>query len=99
MVSDAGGGFAVQRLRVDVSKNSSTAASSKLGELDTSTTTEAPRRASLRPSRVTVLTPESKEADTTSWPSARRATTSLDPMSPLPPMITIFIVDLPSIVA
>ena len=45
-------------LRVEVSKNSSTAASSNEGEFDTSTTTAAPASASASPSPVRVLTPE-----------------------------------------
>jgi hypothetical protein len=48
---------AARTLWVDVSKKSSTAASSNEGELDTSTTTWAPARASARPSPVSVLTP------------------------------------------
>jgi hypothetical protein len=81
-------------LRVDVSKNFSTAASSKEGEFDTSTTTEAPLRASARPSPVMVLTPESGDAATASWPCSRSLLTSFDPMSPVPPMTTIFTVNL-----
>ena len=51
---------------VDVSKNSSTAASSNDGEFDTSTTTSAPARASVRPSPVRVLTPVPGDAGTAS---------------------------------
>ena len=49
---------------VDVSKNFSTAASSKDGEFDTSTTTSASFKAAARPSPVSVLTPESGDAGT-----------------------------------
>jgi hypothetical protein len=55
-------------LRVDVSKKFSTAASSKEGEFDTSTTTDAPLKLSASPSPVSVLTdPESGEVATASW--------------------------------
>jgi hypothetical protein len=54
-MSDAGGRFRVEELRVEVSKNSSTAASSNDGEFDTSTTTAAPKKASARPSPVSVF--------------------------------------------
>jgi hypothetical protein len=48
---------AASKFRVDVSKNSSTAASAKEGEFDTSTTTAAPASDPARPSPVRVLTP------------------------------------------
>src|SRR5215204_368650 len=48
---------AASRLVVDLLKNSIAAASSKDGEFDTSTTTDAPVRTSGRPSPVTVFTP------------------------------------------
>src|SRR5215472_6334323 len=76
------------RLRVDVSKNAITAASSHDGEFVTSTTTSAPASASASPSPVSVLTPEEGEADTASWP--RSSGISFLPMSPLPPITTIF---------
>src|SRR5215470_7133219 len=75
-------------LRVDVSKNSRTALSSNEGEFVTSTTTSAPASASASPSPVRVLTPEEGEADTASWPRSRGI--SFLPMSPLPPITTIF---------
>ena len=53
-------------LRVDVSKKVNTAVSSNDGELDTSTTTDAPASTSSRPSPVIVLTPDAGEAGTTS---------------------------------
>jgi hypothetical protein len=55
----------VSRLVVEVSKNFSTAVSSKDGEFVTSTTTEAPSRAFSRPSPVSVSTPNSGAAATT----------------------------------
>ena len=53
---------AASRLRVDVSKNSITAASAQDGEFDTSTTTFAPASASASPSPVRALTPEDGDA-------------------------------------
>jgi hypothetical protein len=81
-------------LRVDLSKNSITAASAQEGEFDTSTTTFAPVSASASPSPVRALTPEDGEAETASWPCCRRIGTSFLPMSPLPPITTIFMLDL-----
>src|SRR5262249_24377253 len=68
-----------------------TAASSKDGEFNTSTTTAAPLRALARPSPVTASTPARRDVATTSWPSRASIVTSLAPMSPLPPTTTIFI--------
>src|SRR5262249_40892252 len=85
---------AARMLRVDVSKNSSTALSSHDGEFVTSTTTSAPASASRSPSPVMVLTPDEGEADTASWPRSRRMGISFLPMSPLPPITTIFMLDL-----
>src|SRR5436309_9444839 len=82
----------LRRLPVDVSKNFSTAASSKDGEFDTSTTTEAPFRVSASPSPVSVLTPELGDAAIASCPCSRSLMTSFDPMRPLPPITTIFII-------
>jgi len=53
-------------------------------------TTCAPARASLRPSPVMVLTPVLDEAATTSWPPWRRMATVFEPISPVPPITTIF---------
>src|SRR6516164_8156411 len=77
-------------LRVDVSKNSRTALSSKEGEFVTSTTTSAPASAPDSPSPVRVLTPEEGEAATASCPAPRSRGISFLPMSPLPPITTIF---------
>src|SRR3954466_1482771 len=83
---------AARRLRPEVSKNSSTALSSNEGELARSTTTCAPATASLTPSPVMVLTPLLGEAATTSWPPWRRMATVFEPIRPVPPMTTIFMV-------
>src|ERR1700758_5329693 len=71
------------RLRVDVSKNFSTAESSQDGEFDTSTTTEAPFSTSASPSPVRVLTPVLGAAATASCPCSRSLLTSFDPMRPV----------------
>jgi len=77
---------------VEVWKNSITAASSNDGEFDTSTTTSAPATTCASPSPVMVFTPVSGDAGTASCPCSRSFATSLEPMSPVPPIITIFIV-------
>src|SRR5262245_38930426 len=81
-------------LRVDVSKNSNTALSSHEGAFVTSTTTSAPASALASPSPVMVLTPDEGDADAALWPRSRRRGISFFPMSPLPPITTIFIMDL-----
>src|SRR6516164_4380485 len=83
-----------RRLRSEVLKNSSTALSSNEGELARSITTCAPAMASLSPSPVMVLTPVLGEAATTSWPPWRRMATVFEPIRPVPPMTTIFMVTL-----
>src|SRR5262249_21572941 len=83
---------AANKFRVEVPKNSITAASSQDGEFVTSTTTFAPARAPARPSPVSVLTPEEGEAGIASCPRSKGI--SFFPMSPLPPITTIFMVDL-----
>src|SRR4051812_794101 len=55
-------------------------------------TTEALFRASASPSPVRVLTPESGDAAIASCPCSRSFLTSLDPISPLPPITTIFMI-------
>src|SRR5213596_976587 len=84
---------AARRLRPEVSKNSSTALSSNEGELARSITTCVPAMASLRPSPVMLLTPVLGEAATTSWPPWRRMETVSEPIRPVPPITTIFILD------
>jgi hypothetical protein len=79
-------------LRPDVSKNFSTAFSSNDGELVRSITTCAPAMAALRPSPVILLTPLLGEAATTSWPPWRRMGTVFEPIRPVPPITTIFMV-------
>jgi hypothetical protein len=79
----------------DVSKNSITALSSNEGELARSITTCAPAMASLSPSPVMVLTPVLGEAAMTSWPRCRRMVTVFEPIRPVPPITTIFMVDPP----
>src|SRR6516162_546771 len=83
---------AARRLRPEVSKNSSTALSSNEGELARSITTCALAMASLSPWPVMVLTPVLGEAATTSWPPWRRMATVFEPIRPVPPMTTIFMV-------
>src|SRR6266851_7613246 len=83
---------AARRLRPEVSKNPSTALSSNEGELARSITTCVPAMASLRPSPVRLLTPVLGEAATTSWPRWRRIATVFEPIRPVPPIATIFIV-------
>src|SRR5262249_9123990 len=67
-----------------------TALSSNEGEFARSTTTWVPASTSASPSPVIVLTPESGDAATTSWPFCRSLFTSFDPVRPVPPMTTIF---------
>src|SRR5262245_25686744 len=78
--------------RADVSKKFKTALSSHDGALETSTTTAAPASAPARPSPVIVLTPVEGEAGNTSCPSSRKNLTTFFPISPLPPMTTIFMI-------
>src|SRR5262249_54058454 len=85
---------AARRLRVEVSKNAITAASSHDGAFVTSMTTFAPASAWASPSPVRLLTPDDGDAATTSWPCRRRMVTSFFPMSPVPPMTTIFMTNL-----
>ena len=42
-----------------------------------------------------VLTPVSGDAGTASWPCSLSLVTSFDPMSPVPPMMTSFMIDVP----
>src|SRR6266850_3676161 len=76
-----------------------TATSSKDGELETSTTTWAPLSTSANPSPVSVLTPELGDAATASCPTALSFVTSFDPIRPVPPITTIFILFPPSFFA
>src|SRR3954452_15605872 len=85
---------AARRLRPEISKNSSTALSSKEGELARSTATCAPAMTSLSPSPVMVFTPVLGEAAMTSWPAWRRMAAVFEPIRPVPPMMTILMVHL-----
>src|SRR3954469_8542618 len=85
---------AATRLRPEVSKNSSTALSSNEGELARSITTCVPAMASLSPSPVMLLIPLWGEAATTSWPPRRRMATVFEPIRPVPPTMTIFMIPL-----
>jgi hypothetical protein len=85
-------------LDVDVSKNSSAVAYSKEGDCETSTTTDAPSRAAASPSPVMVLTPRLGDAATASCPCSMSFVTSFEPMSLVPPITTIFTVDLLAVV-
>src|ERR1044071_1748954 len=85
---------AAERFRREGSQNSSTALSSNEGELARSITTCVPAMASLRPWPVMVLTPVLGEAATTSWPPWRRIGAVFEPIRPVPPITTIFMVRL-----
>ncbi len=56
----------------------------------------APAMASFSPSPVIVLMPFRGEAATTSCPRSRRMATVFDPIRPVPPITTIFMVILPN---
>jgi hypothetical protein len=71
-------------------KKASAAAGSNDRELARSTTASAPAKAASRPSPVRVFTPVSGAAASASWPAPRRRATTFEPMSPVPPMTTIF---------
>ena len=75
-------------------KKSITAESSQAGALDTSISTFAPFMTSARPSPVIEFTPVSGEAAMASWPCSLSLVTTLEPISPVPPMTTIFMVRL-----
>src|SRR5262249_32801160 len=85
---------AARMLRVDVSKNSSAAAAANDGAVDTSTPPWVPLSASASPSPVRVLTPDEGDAETASWPRSRNRGINFFPMSPLPPITTIFMLNL-----
>src|SRR6476661_7040213 len=76
-----------------------TATSSKDGEFETSTTTWAPLSTSANPSPVSVLTPVLGAAATASCPPALSFVMSFDPIRPVPPITTIFILFAPSFFA
>jgi hypothetical protein len=72
-------------------KKSSAALPSNEGELETSTTTCAPDNTSASPSPVSVLTPDFGDAAIASWPWSASLATTLEPMSPVPPMTMILV--------
>src|SRR5947208_2000952 len=78
-------------LRAEVWKKSMTSASPQLGAFDTSTTTWAPASASASPLPVMMSTPVAGDAASGSWPAARSLVTSFEPIRPVPPITTIFI--------
>src|SRR3954447_18402706 len=86
---------ASRMLRVEVVKNDRAVASSNSRVFETSTTTEAPTRTSASPSPVSVSPPEAGEAATASCPWRLRSVTTFDPMRPVPPMTTIFMIGPP----
>src|SRR3989442_3358826 len=86
------GPFLFKGVTVGCFKNLHPGASSHEGEFDTSTTTEAPFSTSASPSPVRVLTPELGDAGTASCPCLRNQVTTLDPISPVPPITTIFMI-------
>src|SRR5690606_39179706 len=83
---------AASRLPVDAEKNAKAAAPSSEGELETSITTSAPLRTSSSPSPVTALTPVSGAAAKASGPCTRSRATMRDPIRPVPPTMTIFMI-------
>jgi hypothetical protein len=82
-------------VRVEVVKNSITSSGANDGELLTSTTVSAPRRAASTPSPLSVSTPVRGEAATASWPWSASFSTTFEPMSPVPPMTMIRAMVLP----
>src|SRR5947209_1448362 len=80
------------RLRVEVVKKCRTSSSAQDGEFDTSITVCAPLSASATPSPLSVSTPDRGEAETASWPNSRSWATTCEPISPLPPMTTNFMI-------
>lgn len=77
---------------MEVRKKFITTSSANDGEFETSTATWAPASTSARPSPVSVLTPESGDAGTASCPCSRSMPTSFEPIKPVPPTMTIFVI-------
>jgi hypothetical protein len=77
---------------VAVRKKSIAASSANDGAFETSTTTAAPSSTGSSPSPVTVFTPVLGAAATASWPCSANTPTSVDPISPVPPITTTFTV-------
>jgi len=76
-------------------KNSIDGASSNDGEFETSATTDAPTSTSDKPSPVTAFTPVDGAAATASCPCSVKVCTTFDPIRPVPPITTIFMLSLP----
>jgi len=90
VVVDPAASAAVSRLPVAVVKKSHAGPSSKDGALETSTTTCAPVSASVRPPPVRVLTPVFGDAAIAWCPCSFSSVTTFEPMSPVPPITTNF---------
>src|ERR1700747_2285025 len=82
------------RFAVVVVKKCITGSSSNNGESATSTRTSAPATALARPSPVSESTPDRREAMITSCRCALSLVATFEPISPRPPMITIFMMNL-----
>src|SRR4051812_7485390 len=85
---------AERRFAVAVVKKCITGSSSNNGESAPSTRTSAPATALARPSPVSESTPDRREAAITSCPCALSLVATFEPISPRPPMITIFMINL-----
>src|SRR6516165_373287 len=85
---------AARRFVVVVVKKCITGSSSNNGESATSTRTSAPATALARPSPVSESTPDRREAVITSCPCAQSLVATFEPISPRPPMTTIFTMNL-----
>src|SRR6185437_4717203 len=85
---------AERRFVVVVVKKCITGSSSNNGESATSTRTSAAATVSARPSPVNESTPDRREAVITSCPCALSLDATFEPISPRPPMTTIFMMNL-----
>src|ERR1700755_2564304 len=83
-----------RRFVVVVVKKCLTGSASNNGESATSTRTSAPATALARPSPVSESTPDRREAGITSCPCALSFDATFEPISPRPPMTTIFMMNL-----
>ena len=92
MVPDARRGLRREKVTAGGLEEFQHALSSNDAELARSITTCAPAMACLSPSPVMVLMPLWGEAATTSWSPRRRMATVFEPIRPVPPMTTTFMV-------